>query len=285
MPQVQLLGRSRRPVRCAYCHDAAEAVEHCCPGCGTWTHLDCHHELGRCPTVGCNERTPRVDAEPGWGDVAAAFTHLLDQGPLARIQPDASSDAHLRLWAERAEAPAGAWASRAWHVATHGLQAAVHLAGWAALGFALLAPERYLRPGFYGVLWEGIRQNPPLCLLLGALPTLILGAALVGGARSSVRLVRDWLALRSLSRARPLPARLQRGPSMPSGRVQLQLLPVEGGPPIPPALRRVWVPRSALPGWTATPRPVLLYAADTAPGHLLLENTWGTLAFVRLAVD
>ena len=284
MPQVQLLGRSRRPARCSYCHDDSEAVERCCPGCGTWTHADCHHELGRCPTVGCTGRTPRVDEDSTWSDVYAALARLRTRRPLgdARPVPDPSHDAPLLQWAARAEPPAGAWLSRMGRYASLAIQGAVYLTVWTALVYALAAPQLAQRPGVYGFLWEGFLSRPAFYLLVGALPAAILIGALLAGVRASCRLVGSCLALPSLSRSQPIPARLRLGSRMPSGRVQLHLTPVEGGPPIPHPLRRVWVQASQLPGWTARPQAVLLYTAPTAPSRILLESLRGSLAFVRV---
>ncbi len=56
--------RAEGPRPCAYCRDdvpAGEGTE--CPRCATALHPACREELGRCPTLGCEEA---AEAPPAW---------------------------------------------------------------------------------------------------------------------------------------------------------------------------------------------------------------------------
>jgi hypothetical protein len=47
-------------MRCSLCHGEIGASARACLGCLTLYHDDCAKEHGRCPTLGCSGRKPRV---------------------------------------------------------------------------------------------------------------------------------------------------------------------------------------------------------------------------------
>jgi hypothetical protein len=53
--EIQSRRSERAQPSCAYCHDPVTDEGHNCPSCQTILHQDCQAELGRCPTLGCDE--------------------------------------------------------------------------------------------------------------------------------------------------------------------------------------------------------------------------------------
>jgi len=83
--QIGELRESEKPLRCAYCHSAADLDPVVCPGCGTGLHPECVGNLSRCPTLGCTSRLTTRSGPPRFPWVRTVLGTFLLAGAVAVV--------------------------------------------------------------------------------------------------------------------------------------------------------------------------------------------------------
>lgn len=274
MARVRVLGSTRQPGRCAYCHDDLGAVGHCCSSCQTWVHLDCWREAGTCPSPGCDERPPSPAERPRPRHASPRRR----RGGREHVQ----SDRDLVAWAEeRAQNPrAYAGLARTMPFVRLLFSLALTLGvvlGASAVGLVMISGAAQL-----GV---AERAND---VLVG----LAIGVASFGVAAFGVAWLLRWPAVwketrRLLTTALPTPMRMRvwterRGKNRTT---YLELREARPGRSSRPraSMEKIQVSGLLPAFWVAercSRKPVLVYGAEDGQPPFLLEDADGRLALI-----
>ncbi len=73
---MRVTPRESPDLRCAVCHGELAKGGLVCDACGSELHEDCFHELGKCPTLGCERVVNKRRPSEHWLMVAVLFNAL-----------------------------------------------------------------------------------------------------------------------------------------------------------------------------------------------------------------
>lgn len=271
--KVRVVGTLKQPGRCAFCHDALEALAHPCQRCGAWLHLDCWEELKACTSPGCEQEAPSRES------TAPAATQIEGRAHL-------HNEEDLRAWAREAHER--------------------RLQGPTAIGpyFRLLtslAGYLVVLAGLIGLVWFGVREgipaawtmakagDSPLLSMLGMIGPLsaVIAALAYQLFKALGKWPRAWTDTRRLlHQTRPEP-RIMKVWNESAGDSFLTFASfsrLDGR--VVPGMAQIQLERFfvAPPRWLfeiCVSKPVLVYDLGTSAPPFLIEDASGQLALIH----